>query len=458
MGTPVETGDLFTDGSEITVLIDEAGDCQTDINFFFEDAARILDTTKSMNAVADAIDGPEQISETSRRLIDTIGAMSVTGTNLPTSTFIPAMESRFSTGMEAAAWIRDAAKKLWEQISKLLKLIWEKITLFYRKMFGSVTVLKRNVTSLRSQLKDRTEVLATHNRTFELSTGLNKLVLDGKVVVNGGTLKSAYQVLSTYVEWGTEVRAREIVDQGEVLLDVLDTFMDELPTVEGEVTVGTDRIITNLDAIFKTCSKAPNSTKIGGTENDVYRSRQILGSFAIVETVPKSSQLAFLNNINMDGMNAVNREKVKSISKKLHELERTRTVLQSFDVSIPYAVEFTVLKHREIEDILDFAEELLKKIEKFTLKGGSKDLSDLSDKIKTSSKRCAEIWDDYSAKNEGKIHAADNANVNAFLAIDLTFARWTKEPVISLIDEALKVTRAVLMVVGKSINQYEHQS
>jgi hypothetical protein len=259
------------------------------------------------------------------------------------------------------------------------------------------------------------------------------------------------------VQWGIDLRSKEVISQGEALIDAVESFTDDLPTVSEANVVGTDRIITKLDTLAKGISKAPGSTKISGGENDVYRSKQLLGGFAIVETAPKASADNFTGNYNIDDLDAANREKVQSIAKRLHSLDRARASLQPFSIDLPYAVDFTTLSHKDIEAILDFATEVLEQIEKFTMKGGAAKLTEVSERLKTASKRCASDWDNYASSGESKIHAADNANVNAFLSVDLIFTRWTKEPVTALLDEALKVTRAVLMVVGKSINQYERE-
>jgi len=420
---------------EADVMADEARQCDEESSEELVSAERLLEVSDGLEDMAIIADQIETATPVESALMATAGQMAVAGTDVEPEEIVPAMESA-RTGMESAASMRQKAADILKGILAMLQKIWAGIDSFFYNMVGEVPRARKALADLKAKLK---EGVASEGE-FEVKTGAKLFVVDDKPIKDGAGLQDALKDLSEVVRWTMENRPRELKAMSGDICTALRGLdkMGEAKSV-GDLMDFQDAFLDEVLKAVKLQQNLPNGKAVKDPRwpnFTVQRGAPLIGNVTL-----------FARSIERTG------EGDKDLGLQLIERARNSEITldaTSADGTAPTSVSFRRFDAKQIGNIVAHLEDILDAIEGFSRGEGPKIIKAAREDIEVNSKKAAEAWDKIRAEG---IEGSDtgNAIIKNALSLNLSFAKWSKEPISSVQKHAMVVVRGVMAVIAQSM-------
>lgn len=407
---------------EEEVVLAEAADDSASIERDLAEADRVLEVSDGLESIAVVADRIEEASPEDVALIDTAAQMAVAGTDIAPEQIVPAMES-FVGSKIATEGIRETSKQIWESIQAFLKRIWDNIMAYFR-VHAAVPVELKKIAALEAKIKEAGKQ-KDGVKTFKLSSGL--LTVEGKMVKNAAALGAALRDYEQAAEFVYSKNPEIVAAHGKAIAGVIDKFTAE---TSNEVT---GKLVDVLKGLKHGTVPGASAGKAEG-DFTVYSGKDLLGGgrvqLRVFNAAEGATTLGALDHFRKSGV--------------VFDAEQAKAAAGE--------VEFPVLAPLEAEGLLETAKDILKQLSDFHSKELGK-LKAAGDELrKASAKATSELG---KVSHEDKGQAAVVQDFRAALNFNQAYSKWVAHPAIQFYGKSLAVSKALRLVVAKSLEAYE---
>jgi len=408
---------------EEEVIIDEAQTDGAEVATDLAEAERIVEVSDALEDLAVIADGIEEATPTEVALIENAGQMAVAGSDVEPEEVVPQMtepvmaedgttvvQESFIGRKISTEGIREVARTIWENVKKFLKSIWEKITRFFHNIVAGVPRLQASIKSLKASVEAAKEAGKKAEGKIEVSSGVAALSINGAAVTTGATLKKGLQELVMASKYVFESYAKSAAARGYDVAKAIASFDPMKPQVATE-------------AAIKACGQKHFET-FGGK-------KELLGNVVLKTSEPVKLE---------EGLSALERCRKEGV------------VLEPVDKAVSTA-SMDVLSFADLSGLLDSAENLLSIVDGYENGSGYKSLLKAKTELEAAGAKAATAM--AAAKDAGGEVKPDTAAYKALLNFNLAFAKGVYQPAAPMVTTDLKVVRAVIALVVKSLAAYK---
>lgn len=411
---------------EEAVVVDEAAQDTQEIAENLAEAERVLEVSDSLEDLAVVADSIEEATPTETALIENAAQMAVAGTEVAPEQIVPAMES-FKGGKIATESIRDVARRIWENIQRLVKSIWERIVGYFRVnvILGN---LSKKIEAFEKKAKEAGDRKKDANK-IKIRVGASALAAGHKQAKNGAQIRNNFKTISNAAEYAFKENAEHVAKKGKAIADIIKDFEPENAS-------------KNLAALRATLAqqKAPKLPGQSGGGKKV-------GDF----TVFTGDDLMGGGNLKLKVY-----ESDESDS-PLGALDRMRSANAELDTSAKPApggeTEIDTLTIGEVEGLLDDAKAVIKLMTEFHKGAQFTKLKSVGDELRNASSKAMTAVSKMKPTDAGQGQVI--AEYRAALNFNTAYTRWVHQPAIPVHGRLLTSIRAILSVCGQSLDQYE---
>jgi hypothetical protein len=406
MNSAVTTGLISLEEEQI--LLNEASDLGNAVSNDLAEVDRLAETSDVLDDLAVIADSIEKATPAETDLIDAVGSMAVTGTDIPSEEVVPAMES-FVGKKIATESFSAKAKTIWENIQKFLKKIWDNITLFFKKMFATLPNTKKRL----AELQEKTKSLSGKNNesSITISAGTSFMCQHKRAPKDSKEYLRFFTSLIGVNETVFFGQAKTIEEIGKVIATGIDGFKPNNP---GSSVLD---FITNFE-------KAAEKLKLPVTP------------------------FTFIGNGTLESSNPTDTDDGKDILHTLSLGLKYGITFSTSKESAPDSIEIKSLTETEIHSVIKYAQDALEKIEQFET-NYSKKLEEIGTSIKKASDKAAAAFKTSEPTKESE------ALFRAVLNYNQVYAKLVSGCNTKLISHNFSCINVMMMVVNKSLAGYK---
>jgi hypothetical protein len=413
---------------EEAILIEDAGSDAEGADKELSEAERIIEVSDALEDMAVAVSGEEPLTEREAMIVETAGQMAVAGTDIEPEEIVPSMEG-FVGRQISTEGFREKARQIWEAILRFLKQIWEKIEGFFYKIFGTIPRMRKTIKALEEKVENANRKTIKEKK-FNVSS-VKYLTHGATQVKDASGLNESLGKLQGTADYLYGGYLKDLKDIGGDIIKALEEFD---PTKPAEAA---DALAPKLQ---KFNLRIPGASGAGGSRwprYNVKAGHDLLGGVSLFARSPKDSTkagtLGSLEIARAAGVElAPSQEKAKAL---------------------PATIEFATMSTTDAIRTLQHCEKLLDAMEEFQRGKGHREVKDERAKLEAASKK-AESAASKLDKNEAS-EAAAASYYRALLNFNVSYARWIQQPLLPFTKNALQVVRTAMVVVDRSMGQYE---
>lgn len=413
---------------EEAILIEDAGGDAEEADKELSEAERIIEVSDALEDMAVAVSGDEPLTEREAMIVETAGQMAVAGTDIEPEEIVPSMEA-FVGRTIGAEGFREKAKQIWEAILRFLKQIWEKIESFFYKIFGTIPRMRKSLKALEEKVENANRKTVKEKK-FNVSS-VKYLTHGATQAKDASALSDGLSKLQATADYVYGGYLKDLKEIGGDIVKALEDFDPEKP---GEAA---DALAPKLS---KFNLRIPGASGAGGSRWPRYQVKaghDLLGGMSLFALTPKDSTktgtLGHLEIARAAGVQfAPSQEKAKAL---------------------PATLEFATMSTADASRVIGQAEKLLDAMEEFQRGKGQREVKDQRSKLEAASKKA-----ESAASKLGKGEASEQAAATyyrALLNFNVSYARWIQQPTIPFTKTALQVVRTAMVLVERSMGQYE---
>lgn len=428
-------GEARADAEQVAADIEEATR-GAEVSDGLEDLAVIGD---QINASAD--DAGVDVAPETVALIENSAQMAVAGTDIaPEEIINPEVIATESRGMRriATEGLRETARNIWENIKRIVKDVWKRIEAFFHKYFGLIPRKIKAIQAMRAKVEDLSgKKIRDNEKNVTVSTGVGTFTVANKQMKNGGELKAAMKNWEKLAEETFESYPKELKKVGETLADYIGDFDSENPQDSAL------KLIKGLSGQFKF-----NSFTVSGSSRKGYE------DMTVKETVAQLTNQTLL--VRFPAKANPDHGKVLGLLEVFRRAgaEYVDSVDSNTKKDLPSDFEFQIPTPAVMLELLDSAESILEKVEKYDRGNGSKDIKKAQERLEKASESAAKSEARGSKSNE----ASEQAVVpyyRSMLNFNTAYARWCNNPLVATSTKSMEIVNAVMALVSKCAAMYE---
>jgi len=428
-------GEARADAEQVAADLEEATR-GAEVSDGLEDLAVIGDQINDAADEAGVDVAPETVA-----LIENSAQMAVAGTDIAPEEIINpetiACESRGQRRI-ATEGLRETARNIWENIKRIVKDVWKRIEAFFHKYFGLIPRKIKAIQALRDKVEDLSgKRIRDGEKNVTITTGINALTVENKQLKNAGDLKAAMKNWEDLAEEVFGEYPKELKKTGETLADYIGEFDSENPQVSAS------KLIKALAGHFKFDSfTVKGSNRKGYEDMSVKETVALMTNQTLLVRRPKAINpdqgriLGILEIYRRAGVEYV--DSVDSNTKK----------------DLPSDFEFQIPTPALMLDLLDIAESILEKVEKYDRGSGSKDIKKTQERLEKASESAAKSEARGSKSNDTKEQEVV-PYYRSMLNFNTAYARWCNNPLVATSTKSMEIVNAVMALVAKSAAMYE---
>lgn len=415
-------------------LLTEATQDSAQVDADLGEIARMNDMSEAVEDLAVIADGIEEPTATETQLLDSVGQMAVTGTDVAPEEVVPSMEQYVGRRISTEG-LRETARNIWNQIQRVLKKVWETIESFFYKVFGTIPGLRRSLKKLKDDI-DGNSSRALDSKKISISVGVQALSVNYSTPKSEGDLKGAMKDMTEQVEVIYGKHADAIEGMGEAIAEGLSDFDAETPqkslgSFVGKLSKYTDKI--DLPGMSGASGRWPGF--------DAKMTKPLPGNISIVSRVPK----------DIDARSSdVNIQKLEALRKVTVEVVQTSEKAKD----VPNSFEMPPLSNNAMLNLLDDAEKLLDTLEKYQRGKRYADMKKVRTKLEAASKKATTSIEKLDS-SEDKATKDAVPFYRAMVNFNTAYAKWAKDPAMPMVTHTLSFVRGIMTVCQKSLSAYK---
>lgn len=432
---------------EVAILTDDARREAEEANYELTEAERIIEVSDALEDLALIADGIEEATPAEVALIENAGSLIVAGTDVSPEEVIPSLSGGINeeTGIATESFIgkkistegiREIANTLWDNIKKFLKGIWEKIESFLYKIIATIPRQRKEIQKLKEKIYDVEKSGAVQSKEkLTLTSGVNALCINDSPAASEAALKNGLNEIITVNKFVFGKYVDSVVKIGEVISEEIKQFKPKYgaansgPVCAEQLNKALNRLSIADDGIFV----RTDTRIVPGFKTKL--SKPLLGNKSLVAKIYEGG----------DGHTEV-----------LASLDRHRNtrvvVMRTPGTSMAHSkMEISPIAASGMINLLDDCLSILKSLEDY--KTGPKVKMLLAEKrrIETASETATSEMKSVEAGN-GK--ASDMPYYRSLLNYNTAYARWSKDPMVDVINHSIASVKAISFVVSKSLAAY----
>lgn len=441
-----EEGDA-TDGEvadipeeEAEVMVDEGERRHAEAEVDIERSRRLLEVSDGLEDLAIIAEQIEEVTPVERALIANSAQMAVAGTDITPEEIIPGLESMGTRpGFEEAKTLRERAADILKIIQATLERIWDGIVSFFRNLIGNGVILDNRLKKIKEALKGD---INEKGEPISIGSAAHLLSVDGKMISNGGDLVKELTTLAGTVKWALETRPASLVKLAEGLGKALNELDFKEVKSAGDINGAEFKLVKDIQTAVDGQMVLQKSSKVDDPRwpnAEVQKGEALLGNVSL-----------FARSAPTDDNEAVAISRLERIRTSEITLEPT-----SVGAKAVGAATVTRLTKSEMTRAVSLLEDIVEGIRKFEKEKGYKQIDAARKKLSEASKGAAAKWDSVLSKNRDLTSAHNQAVMKAALSMNLSFAKWSKDPIAGVIRHAMEVSRVVIALLSKNIGGVE---
>lgn len=409
---------------EEAVVVDEAAVDNQEIAEDLAEAERTLEVSDSLEDLAVVAQDIEEATPTETALIENAAQMAVAGTDVEPEQVVPAMES-FIGKRIAVEGIRDQAKKIWENIQRVLKAIWERIMNFFR-VNVVIPTLRARLEGLKKGLEGLDKVKDNAGK-FTISAGANSLAVGGKAPTTGAEVIKNFGEFAEAAVYVFGTNAENVASRGKEIAKIVGDFE---PSKSNETLANLTRALSGSKF-----AKIPGA-KAGKKEGDfeIQEGPELMGG----------------------GKLRLRTYQVDETDSPLGAIDRLRTAgveLEAGNRAAAGSIEFKTMEVPEMKKAVDLALSTLKGLEEFHKGSRFSNLKSAGDDLRSASNKATAAMNKMKDGDTGGGRTV--AEFRSLVNFNAAYARWVQQPAIPMTAKTLSAVRTIAMLVAKSAAQYE---
>ena len=417
---------------EEQIMLDEAASNQAEVAQDLSEAERIIEVSDALEDLAVVADGIEEATPAEAALVEVAGDMAVAGSDVTPEEIVPAMESYIGRRI-ATETIRETAASIWKSIQDFLKKIWTKIQDFFYKIFGTIPALRRRLKDLEKRADETHGKSLGETKSVKLSTGLNALSIDGKVVKNASDIASGVKTLSESVTYVFSTYIDNTVKRGEMIAKSIESFDP----------ANAAKVAEDLVAELKGTKSGP----VPGHGSDDFKR---FPGFATQIGTPMFGNVSLASKNFKEGENQTDLGRLDRYRRGGVELLATSDKA----ITLPSDAEVAALSPTEVGNLIGEIDKILTKMEEYQRGAKAKAIQKTRGDLEAASKKATAAFEK-AEKSEDVGEKAALPYYKALLNFNASFTRWAQTPAMPLVSQGITSIKAVMMVCEKSLALYK---
>jgi len=417
----------------------QSAELAKDIDTQAQDVNRSIDVATALEELMVVADNIEQATPEEANLIELGGNIAVAGTGVTPEQIVPSLESFIGGKISLEELgLKEKIKKIWELIAKTLSEIWSKISEFIETSFVMVAYVINELRKVKGIVKDlKNARIRSEKMDLDVSR-FGTIFNDGAQFLNdAGSIKQSLDKTRDQFKNFFENYVNSLTNLGDNLGKDINSINKEniakvVSDLNGSLLLDQRKLFSTLfyrvsktesDRVVKTTAEEKGSGLTSFSFNTDF-----LGGISYTVTAPANNVVFPTFPILVD------RLKVSQI--KINKPDLTK-IAKVANLNQPYEL-------GEIEQLLDATLSLMETIRTFKDRQQSK-ITQARKRLEQGSKALKSL----------EVEGADAENVKALMSLNLIYMNWARNPLIGLVQHAVRIGRAISWLSKSNLAYYE---